>query len=167
MRDQVKLGLFLDVPRKKTLFGDSLNILLAIQSGICCMAGVFILAWPAIVRSYLTDTATAKCERLAGCGLTDGLFQINGGFQLCGSCLAILALRIKDLDGKRAIAKFFLSLYLVTSFMIIKDKNAGVYNELVFAILLPWMAIMSLLYFLVIRISSPRKDPRSPEPRYI
>ena len=167
MQDQVKLGLFLDPPgRKGAWFSDSLSIMLAIQSGICCVSGVCVLGWPAIVRDHLTDIATSKCERLAGCGLTDCLFQINGGCLLCGSCLAFLALRIKDLEAKSAIAKFFLSIYVVTLFMIIKDRNAGVYNNFIITMMLPWMVAMSVLFFLAIRFTKQKKDPRSPDPRY-
>ena len=165
MPEHVKLGMFLDVPKRKRLLNESLNILLAIQAAICCFSAVVVIGWPNCVRSLLTDNATAKCERLSGCGLTDCLFQIIGCSLLCGSSLAILALSFKDAEAKSAVAKFFLSLYVATSFVILKDRNAGVYNSLVFTSLLPWMGIMAIFYILLIRKSSVKKQPRSPEPR--
>ncbi len=129
------------------------------------MAGIFVLSSSNVVRNYLTDNATSKCERLAGCGLTDCLFQIIGASLLCGSYLAFLALRFRDVDAKAAVAKFFLLLYIAVAFVIIKDRNIGVYNDLVFSLLLPWIGLMCIIYLFAIRsTSTKRKDPRSPNP---
>ncbi len=156
--------IFLDIPKKRGMYNDSVYIILGAQCGFCCMAGVLVLGWPNVVRNYLTDNATAKCERLAGCGLTDCLFQIIGSSLLCGSFLAYLALGFRDMDARAAVAKFFLLSYAALAFAIFRDRNVGVYNDVVFSLLLPWFGLMCLIYLFALRTTTIRKDPRSPDP---
>ena len=157
-------GLFLEIPKKRGLFTDSVSIILGAQCGLCFMIGIVVLIWPNVVRNYLTDNATSKCERLAGCGLTDCLFQIIGSSLLCGSFLAFLALRFRDMDARAAVAQFFLLTYAAVAFVIFKGRNVGVYNDLVFSMLLPWIGLVCVIYLFAIRTTPKRKDPRSPDP---
>ena len=157
---QTEMNLFLDVPLKKGWCSDVLNTVLGIQCVSSGLVGICIFSSPGRIRDYLTDSATSKCERLAGCGLTECLFQMIGTGLLCWSCLAFMGLSFRDVDAKISVAKFFLLHHIALAALLLKDRNAGVYNAAVYAGLVPLIAAICIVYIAVIRIVGQRKDLR-------